>query len=51
MNLDSLTYYIALETHDWKKRLESLKKIQEISILYEYVINGDTNLGANFYLS
>lgn len=29
-----------LETHDWKKRTESLKRVQEIPLLYQDILNG-----------
>ena len=29
---------ILIETHDWKKRLENMKKVQEISMIYLQII-------------
>ena len=31
-----------VETHDWKKRLENMKKVQEISMIYLQIIEGSS---------
>ena len=33
-----------VESNDWKARLESLKKIQQIALLYNDVAEGNSNI-------
>ena len=33
-----------LETHDWKKRTDCLKKIQEIAVLYDDVVSQSSHI-------
>ena len=46
----SLTIF-ALETYDWKKRTESMKRVQEISLLFNEILEGDSPLNPNVYLN
>ena len=47
LNLNSL--YI--ESHDWKKRTEALKRVQEISLLFDDVVEGTIGINGQLYLN
>lgn len=42
---------IILESHDWKKRTEALKRVQEISLLFDDVVEGTVGINGQFYLN
>jgi|LauGreDrversion4_2_1035121.scaffolds.fasta_scaffold38051_1 hypothetical protein len=44
-------YNSCIEGSDWKKRTESLKRVQEISLLFDDVVDGAMNINGQFYLS
>ena len=39
------------ESYDWKKRTESLKRAQEISILFDDVVEGSVGISGQHYLA
>lgn len=45
----SLTHFI--ETFDWKKRTESLHRVQEISVLYLKIASGESRINPTVYLN
>eukprot|EP00347_Sterkiella_histriomuscorum_P005558 403356151 len=40
-----------IETHDWKKRAESLKKVQEITMLFEEISSQSSNISFQHFMS
>ena len=40
-----------VESQDWKKRLESMKKVQEISLIYLDICEGRSGINGNYYLT
>lgn len=39
-----------LEGCDWKKRCESLKRVQEISLLFDAVVENNISISGQFFL-
>ncbi len=39
-----INFALNLESYDWKKRTESLKRVQEISLLFDDVVEGHVNI-------
>ena len=42
--------FIYLESHDWKKRTEGLKRVQEISLIFDDVVEGNISINGQYYL-
>lgn len=40
-----------LASYDWKRRCESLKRVQEISLLFDDVVDGAVNINGQLYLN
>ena len=38
-----------IETHDWKKRTDSLKRIQEIAVLFNDIANDESQISFQCY--
>ena len=48
----SLKFIITkIASYDWKKRTESLKRVQEISLLFDDVVEGLTNINGQYFLT
>jgi len=47
----SLMSLISIASYDWKKRTESLKRVQEISMLFDDVVDGAVNISGQYYLT
>jgi hypothetical protein len=43
--------HLFIESSDWKKRTESLRRVQEISMMFDDVVEGGVNIGGQYYLS
>ena len=43
--------HLSVETHDWKKRLESMKKIQEVILLFPNIANGEISINGSVYMT
>ena len=48
---ESHNFQTSLGTSDWKKRMESLKRVQEISLLFDDVVEGNVNINGQFFLA
>jgi hypothetical protein len=44
-------YLLFIESQDWKKRTEALKRVQEISLLFDDVVEGTVGINGQFYLN
>ena len=49
--IKTLVMHYFIESSDWKKRTESLRRVQEISMMFDDVVEGGVNIGGQYYLS